>query len=401
MYDAIIIGARCAGSPAAMLLARKGYKVLLLDKSSFPSDTISTHIIWPTGTSYLREWGLLDKVVATGVPKHKKVTLDFGDITLSGEPPSFNGQDWWITPRRTVLDKILVDAAIEAGVEFRDNCSFEKLIIENGMVTGVSYHKKNGESGIEKARIVIGADGKNSEVARQVSAPVYNEVPSMTCWYYSYWSNFLDAEIVLASRSDCAFGIIPTNDGLTILGVVVKPGQFKEFRKDVEGNYQRAFQLVPEIAGKLVKARREAPIFAMADLPNFFRKPFGPGWALVGDAGYHRDPVTGQGISNAFESADLLATALDKAFSGKVDFETVLLNYQQARDEMVMPMYGLTCDFARLEPPPQEMQELIIAMKDNKEARDQYMGAMIGTVPIPVFFAPQNLERIIKGVSVS
>ena len=395
-YDAIVVGARCAGSPTAMLLAHKGYKVLMIDKASFPSDTISTHIVWPTGSSLLKKWGLLDKVLESGAPKNFVNKLDLGHFTLSGHPPAYNGQLWWVTPRRTVLDKILVDAAVEAGVEFEENANFEDVITDKDKVTGIRYKKKDGDAVTVNAKIVIGADGRNSHVARQVNAPTYNEVPSRTFWYYTYWSGLPVTEMCFYSRPESAFGVLPTNDGLTLVATACRTGNFKEFRSDIEGNYFKNLSQAPELAEMVHQGKRVEKFYGMSENPNFFRKPYGPGWALVGDAGYHRDPITGQGISDSFFSAEWLTDAIDAGFSGKESIDDALAGYQKTRDETVMPMYGFTCDFADLKPPPQEMKDLFMALNGNQEATDRFMGAITGTVPIPEFFAPENIQHIME-----
>lgn len=120
MFDAIVVGARCAGSPTAMLLARRGYRVLLLDRARFPSDTISTHWIWPPGVACLKRWGLLDRVVASNCPPIRSLGLDLGAFVLTGVLPAVEGVDEMYAPRRTVLDKLLLDAAAEAGAEVRE-----------------------------------------------------------------------------------------------------------------------------------------------------------------------------------------------------------------------------------------------------------------------------------------
>ncbi len=188
MYDAIIIGARCAGSPTAMLLARKGYRVLLVDRATFPSDTISTQIIWPMGVAELQTWGLLDRLVASNCPKVTKFTMDLGDFPLSGWGPPVQGIADSYGPRRFVLDKILVDAAVDAGAEFREGFTVGEILVADGRVTGVRGRDKSGSRVTEDAKIVIGADGKHSLLARAVQAPEYNAVPSLSCFYYTYWS---------------------------------------------------------------------------------------------------------------------------------------------------------------------------------------------------------------------
>src|SRR5436305_8836378 len=177
MYDAIVIGARCAGSPTAMLLARKGYRVLLLDKASFPSDVVSTHVIWPHGCEILDRWGLLEKLARTGCPPIAlKMTFDVGPFALHGGVVDANGGRGGFCPRRTILDKLLVDAAVMSGAELREEFTLDSLIWDGDRVTGIRGHARNGASVEERAQVVVGADGIHSAVAREVEAPEYDAV---------------------------------------------------------------------------------------------------------------------------------------------------------------------------------------------------------------------------------
>ena len=171
MYDAIVVGARCAGSPTAMLLARAGYRVLLVDRAGFPSDTLSTHYIHQPGVARLRRWGLLDRVVATGCPPARRMTFDVGPFALSGAPTPADGADAAYAPRRYLLDQILLEAASAAGAEVRERFSVGELLIEDGRVTGIRGRQAGGATVTERAAIVIGADGMRSRVARAVGAP--------------------------------------------------------------------------------------------------------------------------------------------------------------------------------------------------------------------------------------
>ena len=395
MYDVIIIGARCAGSPTAMLLARKGYKVLLVDKAEFPSDTISTHIIFPNGVERLKRWRLLDKVMATNCPVIHNMGFNPGPFELMGTPPSPPGIEGTVAPRRIKLDKILVDAAVEAGAELRENCIAEEITMSDGSVTGIRCQSKGGSAITEKARIVIGADGRNSILAQSVNAEKYNDQPPLTCWYYTYWSGINAKGLTLYLRPNRAFGTIPTNDGLTCIPVIATANEFHEFRSDIEGNYMKTLELSDEFADLVRQGKREDRFYGMSDVPNFFRKSFGPGWALAGDAGYHKDPITGQGISDAFYAAESLAEAIDAGFSGKEILETALAQYEKRRDEKSLPMYGLTCEWATLQPPPPELQYLLAALRENKTETDNFFGALAGTVSIPEFYSPENIQRII------
>lgn len=188
MYDAIVVGARCAGSPTAMLLARKGYRVLLVDKASFPSDVVNGYYLQQHAVLRLRRWGVLDKLRNSNCPPLLTLSFDFGDFSLSGSPPPVDDVIEGYAPRRIVLDKILVDAAVQAGAELREGFAVEGLQWDGDCVTGVRSHTKAGAAVTESARIVIGADGPSSVVARSVKAPSYNVKPTLTCWYFSHWS---------------------------------------------------------------------------------------------------------------------------------------------------------------------------------------------------------------------
>ena len=177
-YDAIVVGARCAGAPTAMLLARKGYRVLVVDRATFPSDTLSTHVIHAPGVAALQRWGLLDEVVATGCPPIDTYSFDFGIVHHRRHAPAVDGNTTGYAPRRTVLDKILVDAAAAAGAEVREGFTVEDVIVEDGAVVGIRGRDAGGASVVERARVVIGADGRNSHVAKVVQPEQYNEKPT-------------------------------------------------------------------------------------------------------------------------------------------------------------------------------------------------------------------------------
>jgi 2-polyprenyl-6-methoxyphenol hydroxylase-like FAD-dependent oxidoreductase len=293
-YDAIVVGARCAGSPTAMLLARKGYRVLVVDRATFPSDTLSTHLLHPPGVAAMERWGLLDRLIATGCPPIDTYTFDFGPFTISGAPGTEDAPVAYC-PRRTLLDKLLVDAASEAGAEVREGFTVKEIVSEDGRVTGIRGHSKGGEDVTEHARVVIGADGRNSFVAKAVGAEQYNEKPQLLCGYYTYWSGLpMDGHFDVYIRPDRSFAAAPTHDDLTLVVAGWPFAEFEANKTDVEGNYLKMFDLAPEFAERIRGAKREAR-FSGTAVPNYFRRPFGPGWALVGDAGYNKDFITAQG----------------------------------------------------------------------------------------------------------
>src|SRR3954468_6421257 len=186
-YDAIVVGARCAGSTTAMLLARKGHRVLLVDKATFPSDTMSTHLVHPPGVAALERWGLLDRLVATGCPPVRDYSFDFGPLTISGAPRPVEGIAHGYCPRRTVLDQVLVAAAVEAGAELREGFTVDDVMATGGTVTGIRGHARGGAAVAERAPVVVGADGRHSLVAKAVRPEQYDERRSHLAMYYAYW----------------------------------------------------------------------------------------------------------------------------------------------------------------------------------------------------------------------
>ena len=395
-YDAIVVGARCAGSPTAMLLARKGHRVLLLDKTTFPSDTMSTHLVHPPGVAAVARWGLLERVADTGCPSVDAYSLDFGPLTISGTPLPIDGIRHGYGPRRTVLDQMLVEAAVEAGAELREGFTVDEILANDGTVTGIRGHESGGKTVTERARVVIGADGRHSTVAKTVRPEEYNQRRSHLAMYYAYWSDLPSSGFETVVRTDDRRGwaCLPTHDDLTVLAFGWPVEEFKTNRKDVEGNFFAAMELAPGFAERVRSARRESRFIGSADLPGYVRKPYGPGWALVGDAGYHKNPITAMGITDAFRDAELVAEALDDAFSGRRSCEQAMSDYQQTRDHEALPVYEFTDDFAQLQPPPPEMQRLIGAMHGNQAAMDQFVSVQAATLSAPEFFAAENVGRI-------
>jgi 2-polyprenyl-6-methoxyphenol hydroxylase-like FAD-dependent oxidoreductase len=389
MYDAIIVGARAAGSPTAMLLARGGHRVLLVDRASFPSDTLSTHYIHQPGIARLQRWGLLERLVETGCPPVGALSFDVGPFSLHAAPPASDGIAEGYCPRRTVLDELLLEAAAEAGAEVRTGVAVDELLFEDDAVVGI-----RAQGTEERARVVIGADGRNSFVARAVQAPEYETRPGRTCAYYSYWAGAQGEGAELYPRDGRMIISGPTNDGLQIVVAFWPREEFKAVRADVEKSFLEAVALAPALAERLAAGERADRFYGVADLPFYYRKPFGPGWALVGDAGYHKDPITAQGITDAFRDAELLAAALDAGFTGERPLDETLAGYERRRNEETRGLYELTYDLASLAPPPPEQQALFGALRENREEAGRFFGVIAGTVRPDEFFAPENIGRI-------
>jgi 2-polyprenyl-6-methoxyphenol hydroxylase-like FAD-dependent oxidoreductase len=342
---------------------------------------LSTHFIKPPGVAMLRRWGLLDQVIASGCPPVRRFRFDYGAVVLTGSPPPLGGGGECYAPRRTILDSILVEAAGQAGAEVRPAFTMDGLLIEDQRVAGIRGHARGGASLTERARLVVGADGRRSLVARAVAAPVYRARPALTCAYYSYWSHVPAAEDIegyfLPRQAILAF---PTNDGQVCVFLQWPRAEFRSVRTDVEGHVRAAVAQVPGLARRLLGGRRAARLAGTGDLPNFFRTPYGEGWALVGDA-------------------QLLAEAIDAGLADRRPLAGALAGYGQRRDEAATAMYELTCQRAALEPPTPQMSRLVAALGGNQDDTDQFIGVIAGTIPVAEFFAPDNIQRITGAAS--
>ena len=330
MYDAIVVGARCAGSPTAMLLARKGHRVLVVDRATFPSDTLSTHMIHAPGVAALAPLGPARRGDHGGLPADRALLLRLRPDHDRGHPAPVDGVSAAYAPRRTVLDKILVDAA---GARRAPRSASASPSTRSSSRTAPSSASaataRTARSVVERARVVIGADGRNSQSPGGAAPSSYHEKPRLPVELLHLLAADLPVdgfEIVI--RPDRGWAAIPTNDGLTMLVVGWPYAEAAAYKADVEANYLKTLELAPSSPSASARRRARSASPAAA-VPNFFRKPFGPGWALVGDAGYNKDPITAQGISDAFRDAELCATALDETFTGRRSFDDAMAAYQR------------------------------------------------------------------------
>jgi len=398
MYDAIIVGARCAGAPTAMLLARRGHRVLMVDKASFPSDMLSGHFIQPAGVARMHRWGVLDRVAQSGCPAIHETLLDFGTETIQGVPrPTVEGISAGYCPRRYVLDTILAEQAINDGVELWEGFTMERLIMEGDRVVGIRGTTPNGLEITERAGIVIGADGPNSRVARNVAAPVYDTAPSLTCAFYSYWSGVPCTKAEVYIRQGGRVIATPTHDGLTLVAVVWPEAIFAGIRPHIDRHYREALRdWAPDLAQRVENGVQADRYYGISRQENFFRKPYGDGWALAGDAGYHRDAITAQGISDAFRDADMLSEAVDAGLTGREPMIVALAGYEQSRNAAVRTMYGLTLQLADVHRPlTGDAQRLLAAIAERPEEIRRYLGVLAGTTPAEEYFAPHNIQQVL------
>ena len=396
MYDAIVVGARCAGSPTALLLARKGYKVLMVDRTTFPSDmAFSNHFMHQAGSAVLKRMGLLERLAATGCPPITHDYFDYGAFSLTGPVPACDGVNTAFAPRRIVLDPLLANAAVESGVELREGFSVQELVWDGDRVTGIRGRCK-GTSMEERARIVIGADGMFSVVASQVKAPESRSQPGLEGSWYAYWSGVPMKGWHLWLRPHRVIFAYNTNDNLTLIGVAFPVREIASLRHDIERHHRETIeQYAPELAERMRAGRRESR-FTGGVIPYHLRRPYGPGWALVGDAGYQKDPCTASGITDAMRSAEWLAEAIDSGFSGRRQLDEALKGYEEKRNQSEMPYFEMTTQLAALEPPPDELAQLLFALQNNPEQKSRFFGVLSHGVPVEEFFSPDNVQKIMR-----
>jgi flavin-dependent dehydrogenase len=343
-YDAIVVGARVAGAATAMLLARAGQRVLVLDRARYGSDTLSTHAFMRGGVVQLSRWGLLDEVVAAGTPPITRTVIRYGveEEVIDIRPAPHTGALY--APRRTVLDRVLVDAARRAGAEIRFEVTVTGLLRDaEGIVTGVEARDADGRRVVARAPITIGADGIRSRVAREVGALTYGRAANASGMVAGYWSGLdVDGYQWLYAPGEGA-GLIPTNDGLVCAWVATSSHRFlTERRRRPEHGFHEAFRRVaPDWAEALGDAEQVEPLRGFAGVHGYLRQPWGRGWALVGDASHFKDPLTTHGMTDALRDAELLARAVLAAASGTTTSARALADYQDTRDALARPLHEL------------------------------------------------------------
>jgi len=389
-FDVIVVGARVAGAATALLLARQGLRVLVVDRAAFPSDTLSSHQIQPPGVERLARWGLLGAL--GGAPPTHRVRFESPGAVLDGAFPAGGAIH---SPRRTVLDHALVEAARAAGAEVRERWRVADLVWESGRVVGLRGGPTGGHDTLERARLVVGADGKRSFVAQAVGARSYRRRPSRSFASYTYWSGVPMTTGELHQREGLAAAAFPTNDGLTMVYVSAPLAGFDAFRADPEGGYLAALDRCGDLGARVRAGRRSERLRTTPDLPNHFRAAHGPGWCLVGDAGVTMDPVTAQGIANALRDAEGLAGAIVAGLGGTRPLAAALAAHQRDRDRALGPMYDFTLRLATYHSGPAE-RLFLRALAERREPAEveRLFGAFAGMTPVDGFFNARTALRL-------
>jgi flavin-dependent dehydrogenase len=409
-YDVIVVGARCAGASTAMLASRRGLRVLLVDKDHFPCDALGTHFMHPRGSAYLMRWGLWQAVLQSNAPVWDRHTMDreaigpfVGATPLSALRERFRevhavdlDEDAvvkYCAPRRKVLDHILVRAAVDAGADLCEQVTVDRLLRDGQRVVGIRGTSRGGTPFEARAAVVVGADGRHSRVAQEVSAGKSRERPRCTFCYWSYWEGLPVGEgaagsSVLSSRGRLGTAAFPTNDGLTEVLVMGPCEWYPSFKTNVTRNFHTVVEFcAPSMERALREARQVERTYGTVDQPQRFHVSHGPGWALVGDAGYNKDQCTAIGMTHAFRDAELLASAILAGLGGEATSpDAALSEYEAERDRDALDYYDFVCDRAESNPPQLAELRLLEAIRGRDVVISELMGVVGDAVHVRDFF---------------
>lgn len=381
-YDVIVVGARCAGAATAMLLARQGLRVLVLDRARYGSDTVSSHALMRGGVRQLHRWGLLDKIIAAGTPPVTTVVFHYPDESTRISLKAAAGVDALYAPRRTVLDPVLADAAMAAGADVRFETTVTGLLRDDtGRVTGVVARNRGGHPLLATAPLTIGADGIRSVVAREVGArSIRTSGGDGSAFLYGYWDDLPVEGYEWLYAPGASAGLIPTNNGQTAVFAGTTPARMKAARR--AGTAHEAFgsvlaEVSPTAYERVSASCAPVQLHGFVGVPGYLRQAWGPGWALVGDAGGFEDPLSTHGITDAFHEVELLASAVMDIKGGTASEADALARYQRSRDALCARMYAAVEAIASYSWTMPQLRQLLIeassAMTEQIEAMQRFV----------------------------
>ena len=407
-FDVIVVGASVAGAPTATWLARKGHRVLMVDKAGFPRDTNSTHFIWPRGMSYLNRLGVADAVRAA-TPYFSQLEVNIEDVHLRGPVPiedvrrrfiALHGDDegvvgYYAGPRRYFLDQLLVDHARREGVDVRLRTTVKSLVVEDGRVVGINAIDPEGRELQARARLVIGADGRISSFAMMVGAKTIHAREKSTFAYYGYFEGIDKPELVIHKRGRFGTAIFPTMDKKHLALVYGPTSWWSDFSLDAEQNFLRTFRYVaPDVAELVARGTRTEPFKAMGRMVAYHRENWGPGWALVGDAGSFKDQWTAMGITHALRDAELIAGHLDGYLRNATAWEDAMGTYAAVRMADYEGYWNFVCDGAEMAPYTTAQLAYFRAVSRNPAAVSKLLAQIGDTVSFesPIDLEPSAIE---------
>ncbi len=346
--DVVVVGARCAGAATALLLARQGHAVTMVDRVGFPSDTLSTHVLARGGVVELARWGLLDEVLASGAPPLRTVQFHVGGEIVEREIKDRAGVDFLIAPRRLMLDHVLVQAALDAGAQLRTGVTVTDVVRRGDRVAGIVGRDTFGAEFRHDARFVVGADGLRSRIARAVGARMTEERAASGSTHYTYFRGPRWGGIEMHIAEGVMAGVFPTHGGEANVWACTPAATTPNLAGDRGDDFLRLVATAnPALAERMARAERTSPIRSALGLPNHIREPWGPGWALVGDAGQHRDPVTGHGMTDAFRDAELVARAVDSVLRDELSEAAAAAAFRSLRHDLSYEVFDATARMAQ------------------------------------------------------
>lgn len=364
--DVVVVGARVGGAATALHLARAGHEVLVVDRSGPPTDTISTHALFRSGVLQLHRAGVLDRIIEMGTTPIRQVGLVFGDERVSFPVTDEFGVDSYFAPRRTVLDTVILNAAIEAGARFLTGVSATGVVRDDrGRVAGLMARTSTEEIQI-RARHVVGADGTHSRIARAAEAPVLAYFPPTNAIVYAYFQGLVTSGYDFRFINHRNVGVIPTNDGLALVFV---GGPLVEAPLDGEQYlFTTLRRVASDLADAVASADRVGRLHRASGVPTLLRDPAGPGWSLVGDAGFTEDPISAHGITDALRDADLCAAAIDISLRDSRSEGEAMTAYRKVRDTLALPLIENTVRLASFDWDEPEASRLLLRLGDIAEA---------------------------------
>ncbi len=361
--DVIVVGARCAGSPLAALLARAGVRVVVLERAEFPSDTLSSHLFEADAISFLNRLGVLERLRATGAPLVARTDTRVEDLHLAMElPQQPDDVGAIVSVRRTLLDPILAEAAAQAGADVRTGARVTGLLEEDGRIAGVRFEQAGAESEL-RARLVVGADGRHSTLARLVGARRYNLTPSQRLLFWAYFEGAdPGAEPTFLSHrwGERFILAIPSDSGLYQVLLWPEQSERERFQSDRDGAFLDHARACEPVADALVGARRVGKTMGAFRWEGFFRQAAGAGWVLCGDAGHFKSPAPGRGIGDAFLQAERLATTITAALEGSDEaLDLAMRAWGRWRDREFAEQYWLAYDLEEAGAVPSVLVEIL------------------------------------------
>ncbi|MFJ8267237.1 NAD(P)/FAD-dependent oxidoreductase [Peribacillus asahii] len=406
-YDVIIVGARCAGATLAISLAEAGFQVLLLDRATFPSDTLTTNTFFNNTTAIFREIGVLDQLLETNVTPVQTIKFQFEDTVIEGPIPKVDGEDTAYSIRRKYLDHILLQhAKTKENIKMIEGIRVTEVIYDGETIIGVRGEDLEKQKQEFRAQLVVGADGRNSRIRKLVNSELKISSPASTAVYYSYFSGIQHDSVPkfeVYKRKDKMAIFFPTNDDLYVL-VINFPLENKSLLdqfKTVPENSFRTFLINnfpnTSIADRVKESQLTESIKGLIGYENYWYQGMGKGWALVGDAICFKDPAMAQGIHDAIYGARILADKLIKNDLQTIQWEKVAVDYQNEMEKEFMVRFHMGCELSKNEPITEQQDMVNRIIGAHPSVVEKFLG-IYNYANEPADFE-EELKRIIASIS--